>query len=177
MRLLFTMLMLLLAAPSLAAEPAAETQEKPAKTSYEDALLKDWIGLTKVLRTYGIHHSQIQWRPVEELCLGLMSEKEKLPYNRCRLDKAIAQFNHRNDFILCDEQSLTDYPDRLLQFSTETLVTNTNLPRGNEVATGQFIREPITARELRSKRVASFRDCMADKGWRNPDNWRQGYRN
>jgi hypothetical protein len=175
MRSIIPILLLSLALPAFAADKKLDDT-----ATYETSLLKDWHGLIKVLRTRGIHNSQVEWHAIEELCLGLKNGKDHIPYNSCRLDKAVAQVSYRNDNIECNQAAKAEYPDRLLQYSPELLVTsNEGLFEGGdtEYAADQLYRAPMNKRELNNKRAVIYRSCMRDLGWRDPDNWRMGGKN
>lgn len=156
---------------AIATEKEVVEQEKP---SHEDVLLQDWLGLIKVLRSHGVHQSQVSWRSIEELCLGLKTEKDKVPYNRCRLEKAIAQVHHREDSAECNQEAEAEYPDRLRHYTPELIVAGTEQEKGEatEFTNTHVVRAPISTRELRNKRAVVFRACMRTLGWRDPDNWR-----
>jgi hypothetical protein len=178
MRVLLSMLLLSLTQPAFAADEVTKekaSQEKLVDTSYEDQLLKDWLGLIKVLRSRGIHNSNVDWRPIEELCLGLKNQKDHVPYNRCRLDKAVSQVTYHRDNDECDEAAVAQYPDRLTQYRPEIIATgNEEDEKGSEFTTNQYYRAPISKRELTSKRRVLYRSCMRDLGWNDPYNWRMG---
>jgi hypothetical protein len=119
----------------------------------DDSQLTNFIGLTEALDAYGIDHMQVNWTPIEKMCIGL--KKDAVRYNRCRFVKATDQIeffdNQRdcragqNPAISQDQTAATDKGD-----------TMNTVVKVNENA------------------IPSYVACMQSLGWKNPSNWRQG---
>lgn len=135
----------------------------------DESMLKDYIGLTKSLRANGIEPINVQWVQIEPMCLGLKTEKDQVPYNRCRFEKAsdwAAYGDNRRD---CDEGSLLEYPQP--QRFTQATVTNADGSVASvTTAEGQY----LSAAQIKRLRRASYVACMRDFGWKNPSNWQHG---
>lgn len=165
MRYLLLILLLFFTTPVFAA--AEETIEESPTT---------WHELIKVLRAHGIHHSQVSWLPIEKLCLGLKKEKDTVPYNRCRLQKAIDQRDYRIDDNECADEGKVAYPDYLgqpravLSANESTIVNN----QTTQTEISNFIDQGIPRTDLKRGRAVVFRKCMRDRGWRDPYDWGPG---
>lgn len=135
----------------------------------DEALLRDYIGLSKALRANGIDPVHVRWVQIEPMCLGLKDEKNQVAYNRCRFEKAgdwAAYGDNRRD---CDEGSLLEYPQP--QRFTQATVTNEDGTIASvTTAEGSY----LSAAQLKRLRRASYVACMRDFGWKNPSNWQHG---
>jgi hypothetical protein len=144
----------------------------PAHAAYdESALLTDYIGLTKVLRSYGIEPAAVQWQDIETMCLGLKTETDQVVYNQCRLEKAMDQVTWRGDSASCDAESRTLYTSALGNPSRVLIVTR----RGDKPADITTLTEaPLYAGDPAAARQYVFDRCMRDHGWRSARDWHLG---
>lgn len=141
----------------------------PALALDEDAYLQDYIGLTKLLRSYGVDPAFVGWREIEQMCLPLQSPASNLDYNRCRLDKALTQTAYRDDRRVCDDESMALYPKNS---GAGWLVRNRDSEGKSN--TTVITHLPGYPSDVRTGRRYAFDRCMADKGWRNSRNWALG---
>ena len=119
----------------------------------DDALLKDYIGLTKALKANGVDPVSVDWSTIEQMCLGLTSERDKRDYNRCRFSSAINQVIFADDRESCREESQAAGMAGELTVLSPTAVTVQRLP-----AQGR----------------SAYTRCMRDLGWKNTRTWQMG---
>lgn len=151
----------------LFAAPAAHAQAVD-----EDALLTDYIGLTKLLRTNGVDPVFIRWQEIESMCLPLQTPRSSMAYNRCRYAKAIDQALFADDSEACDNESIAIYPDGLKEFTTTAIIEKT----GDKNSVTTITRPPSSVKDIRAMRRYAYDSCMSEKGWRNTRNYRFGQR-
>lgn len=145
----------------------------PAAMAYDErALLKDYIGLTKVLASYGINASAVNWGEIEPLCLGLKSDSDPITYNECRLEKAINQVAYHSDTGACDAESQALYPSSLQRTSPELTIEHRGDDDKTDVTT--VSEAPLYTTDLKAGRLYVFDRCMKDHGWRAAHDWRLG---
>jgi hypothetical protein len=125
-----------------------------AASAYEpdDALMANYIGLTKALRANGVEPVAVSWPVVESMCLGLKTQKSSVRYNRCRFDAALNQASFGDDRAACLDDAQRSSADNAMA------VTAIN----SAVSQQSLIVTP------------SYTSCMRDLGWRSPNNWQRG---
>lgn len=159
-KLIALLLALLLAAPALALD--------------ENALLKDYIGLTKLLKTNGIDPVKIQWSEIENLCLPLKEPMDQTTYNRCRYEKARDQFTFGGDKAACENEAQAIYPDNYTKPTQAVINANTSSATGNTASTTTITSPAPSSTDLRAMRRNAFDHCMSEKHWRNANNYQLG---
>lgn len=115
----------------------------------DDALMRDYAGLTKALKANGIDPAFVNWYGIEPMCLGLKTERDQVSYNRCRFEKAGDWVAFNDNSRDCSTAGFYERP---------IATTHYQLSRG----------------EVRRERNASYIGCMREFGWRNPSNWQHG---
>ena len=120
----------------------------------DDSQLTNFIGLTEALDAYGIDHMQVNWTPIEKMCIGL--KKDAVRYNRCRFVKATDQVE-----FFENQRDCRAGPDTAKSEDHNTTATDT----GDTVQTVVKVNENA---------IPSYVACMQSLGWKNPSNWRQG---
>ena len=135
------------------------------------SLLKDYIGLTKVLKSHGIDPVGVNWSPVEQACLGLKTETDQVPYNECRLRLVLDGVQYDDDARACNAEGVAAYPEALRVANATTVVTNSS---GKSSAI--VVNTPMTENEIQSGRLAQFDSCMHARGWNDSNNWQMGRR-
>lgn len=141
MRFVLALFLLVFASPALA-------------QGADDAPYKDYISLTKALRANGVNPVGVNWQHVEQMCLGLKTEKDPVPYNRCRFNKAVDSADYPDDVATCK--------------SAGRAATSPNYVVGNGVTT---VIQPSPA-----EADVTFDECMRARGWINPRNAGRGRR-
>lgn len=131
-----------------------------AQSRDNDVFFKSYEGVTKLLRAGGVEPSTLRWGPIEAQCSGLKLDKDPVPYNQCRYQKAIDLVDFDNDRNACNARAQAEYPDRLLSGAATLSITR------NEKVTNIYERA-LSPDELRFKRMGSFDACMSNKGWRD----------
>jgi hypothetical protein len=134
----------------------------------ENALLKDYIGLTKLLKSNGIDPVNIRWNEIEAMCLSLQDATDPTVYNRCRYQKATDQFLFADDANTCNKEAGAIYPDGLSQ--TQQTITQ---PNGTTTTTSTT-RPTSAVQDVRALRRYDYDHCMTEKGWRSSDNYQLG---
>ena len=134
----------------------------------ENASFKDWLSVTSTLKSKGIEPTQVNWHPIEMMCVGLKEMSDNTAYNKCKYEKASEQFFHRSDRQQCAAQSVAEYPDSLTKdTTTQTLRKKDSSGR---IYTLEQIVHPISNAELASQRYGFITQCMQNIGWANADN-------
>lgn len=131
-----------------------------AQLSGNDVFFKNYEGVIKLLRANGVEPSTLRWGAIEAQCSGLKLDKDPVPYNQCRYQKAIDLVDFDNDRDVCNARAKGEYPDHLLSGSATLSITR------NDKVTNVFERA-LSPDELRFKRLGSFDACMSNKGWRD----------
>ena len=144
-----------------------------AHADYESVLLKDYIGLTKVMRSYGIEPATLAWRDIETMCLGLKTESDQISYNQCRLEKAMDQVTWRDDSAACNAESRALYPS-VISNPSQAIIVNNRPGRQPSITT--ITEQPLYARNSVAARQYIFDRCMRDYGWRSSRDWHLGQR-
>lgn len=126
----------------------------PASAQEDDSQFKDYISLTKVLRAHGVNPVGVNWQTIEDMCLGLKTEKSQVMYNRCRFEKALDSADYPDDVAACN--------------SAARSATSANVVINNGVTT---VVQPSTA-----EADIAFSECMRARGWINPRNAGRGRR-
>ena len=125
------------------AAPACDLDEK---------LLTNYIGLTKALRANGVEPNTLDWSVIESMCLGLKTEKNRVPYNRCRFETALNQALFPDDRAAClDDAQRTSVDTTMSATAIHSVVS----------------QQSLTA-------SPSYSSCMRALGWRSPNNWQRG---
>jgi hypothetical protein len=133
-------------------------------------LLKDYIGLSKLLKARGVDPVTVNWSPIEMACLGLKTEADQVDYNRCRYRMAVDNVQYGNDVRACKQAALAAYP-KALKLNQPTKVA-TRITNGKVITT--LGETPLTASELKAGRAATLDNCMRQRGWNDPANWQAG---
>ena len=120
----------------------------------DDAQFKDYMSLTKALRASGVDPVHVNWPAIEGMCLGLKAERNQVPYNRCRFEKATDSWDYPTDAAACKDAG---------RASTKPTVVV-----GGGVNT---VIQPDDSGE-----VFAFDSCMRARGWINPQNAGRGRR-
>jgi hypothetical protein len=137
----------------------------------EDALLQDYIGLTKLLRASGVDPIKVGWNDIEYMCLPLKTPRNALDYNRCRYEKAVDQTLHRADTEVCNDEVRDVQSNTLFYRATDALVFPHEYKNSSPMVVACANSE---LRDLRSFRRYSFDRCMSEKGWRNSRHYQFG---
>lgn len=148
----------------------ALTSFSTAHAAEDDADFHNYNTMLKRLKSEGIEDSQVRWPSIEKACVAYLGSLNKIPYNRCRYEKAVLQISFKDDSIACDDVSLASHPDSLRQNSA-TIVEKT----GGAVSRKTTISTPSpSASELATMRRATYEQCMQDRGWRDSRNYLRG---
>ena len=127
--------------------PSAASAYQP-----DEAMLRDYQGLTKALRANGVDPIAINWRVVQRMCAGLDTETNHISYNQCRFDAALNQVTHSDDRRSCQN----DYKRGAV--TTNMSVTAINSAVSQNAQNTSY----------------GYSDCMRSLGWRSPNNWQRG---
>lgn len=159
MRRFVLLLVIAFAAPALAQMPAPS-----------DTLMRDYIGLTKALRASGVDPVLVNWPYIEGMCLGLKQERNHIPYNRCRFEKAIDSNDYPADVTVCEQRAQLAYIEAVHAANPApnviggVIYPTTSYPIIVNSYTTQF-------NDIRS---STFGDCMRERGWINPSSAGRG---
>lgn len=134
----------------------------------DPALLKDYIGLTNVLRAHGIDPLQVHWLELDTICRAHKDETNQVPFNQCRFQVTRDKLMYANDARFCDDKAQSEYPRSLKQVRLEEGITGD----GESVT----VRKPavMTNNEHKAGRRVVFQTCMREFGWNNPGNYLDG---
>ena len=129
-------------------------------------LLKDYMGLTKLLKARGVEPTEVNWLPIEEACLGLKTEANVVDYNQCRFTMAVDASQFTNDSTACDAASIASYPEsgRTVQKTKDAAGVLTT------------VVAQLKPEEVKAGRVAAYDACMREHQWVNPNHWQMGRR-
>lgn len=120
----------------------------------DDSQFKDYISLTKTLRANGVDPVHVNWPSIELMCLGLKTERNQVPYNRCRFEKATDSWDYPGDSAACNDAAHA--------------AVKPSVVVGNGVTT---VVQPGNAGE-----AITFDSCMRARGWISPRNVERGRR-
>lgn len=145
----------------------------------EDTPFTDWLTLADHLRAHGIDPVDVNWLPIENMCLGLKKIDTQIAYNKCKFEKALNMRQFKADTNGCDAQANADYPDSL-RFNTQgRSFTVTETIQTGQPVNSKIIEERnpgLSRSQIRDLRRAAFVRCMQGNGWANADNWMDGRR-
>jgi len=131
---------------------------------------RDYKWLINNLEVYGISPSSIQWSQVESLCMPYRTAAAA-QYQACKLEKALLQADYEADSSSCDDTARAFNPAHLRY---KAVVLETTLPPAPVASSVTLLNTtPAVADEGAFSRHL-FDQCMADKGWRNPRDYRRG---
>mgnify|MGYP003386493286 FL=1 len=147
---------ILLAIAMLLAQPAFARDT----SSSDDVFFRNYVGMTKLLRTRGVDPITVNWGSIQAVCIGLKIENNLVPYNRCLYEKAIDYADFDNDRDACEARGRAEFPDRLLSRQPSVFIAG---DRGNKA----IYEQPLTLEDLRFKRLDAYDECMSRKGWRD----------
>ena len=126
----------------------------------DDSFFQNYVTMNKLLRTRGVDPITVNWGAIQAMCIGLKTEKNLVPYNRCLYEKAIDYADFDNDRYACDARSRAEFPDRLLTNQPSVIIAGTRSTRA-------IYEQPLTLDDLRFKRIDAYDECMSRKGWRD----------
>lgn len=133
-------------------------------------LLKDYIGLTKLLKANGVEPARVQWQTIEMMCIGLKEPHSNVAYNQCRFEKAVDQTVYANDSAACNAEARAAYPSSLKKPEPTTIVTLGGMDNHLTTITAPRTRNS----EIRDGRRSLFDRCMLDRNWVNTSDWQMG---
>lgn len=145
-----------------------------AMAQVPETMLKDYTGVTNLLRANGIEPSAVRWNEVEAMCMPLKAGTDTITYNRCRYERARDQIYFINDANICNVEARAFNP-KVLRYRT---VIDTTPNQGPDYDTSQatlnLLNTAPAVADAGAFRSYMYNHCMTDRGWRSPNNYRQG---
>lgn len=128
-----------------------------------------YINIINRLKVDGISPSSIRWSEIDALCLPLKSSSPA-DYNECRYERAILQSDYEDDATLCRDTAQAFRPTRLRY---RAVALGESMDGATEEALTLLNTTPAIANERAFTRHV-FQQCMSNKGWRSPRDYRRG---
>lgn len=135
----------------------------------EDSFFEDFNGLAAILRAKGVEPSRVNWTPINSACIVF---KDAVRNNRCKYDFAINQRNFEKDQDYCNAQANQQYFDYIKPDNKVNVVVNTANSKAAYIQDRNYLSKFGKQRFL----TDTYRICMRDIGWNDPDNFVSGRR-
>lgn len=131
-----------------------------------------WNTLNAQLQSEGINPAQVNWTEVNRLCAGFRGNVQA--YQDCRHDKARDERRYWSDRQRCERDANSNRygNDRYSPVHIRTYYNHID-PKTQKHLLNHY-RAIAQQRQRREQRLYGMEDCMQEKRWVDPDNWRMG---